>query len=67
MDERLRWNEFKKIARQKDPLGSNTDYMYYKRLRSAYNTLISNQPTMDMYVPSKHSDKQPLNDLDNPS
>ena len=67
MDERLRWNEFKKIARQKDPLGSKTDYMYYKRLRLAYNTLISNQPTMDMYVTSKHSDKQPLNDLDNPS
>ena len=50
MEERSRWNTFKKEHRAKDPLGSKSDYRYYERMRAAYKAQRDRVTTLDPWL-----------------
>ena len=50
MEERDKWNAFKKKARIKNPIGSKIDHRYYERLRAEYKAQRDCICTLDRWV-----------------
>ena len=50
MDERDKWNAFKKKARIKNPIGSKIDHRYYERLRKTFRAQKDKVETLDRWL-----------------
>ena len=50
MDERDKWNAFKKKARIKNPIGNKIDHRYYERLRVEYKPQRDSICTLDHLI-----------------
>ena len=50
LDERLRWNAFKRKTRDNDPLGRKLDHRYYKRMRKSYKAQTEKTSPLDPWL-----------------